>query len=40
LDTHQNFETLVKSHGVEFYPIAGKVQDIAQSQEMSRLIEN
>ena len=39
LVTHENFEMLVNSHGLEFWPVEGNVQDIAQSQEMSALIE-
>ena len=39
LVTHQNFDTLVNSHGLEFWPIGGSVQEIAQSTEMSELIE-
>jgi len=39
LVTHQNFDTLVNTHGLEFWPIAGSVQDIAQSKEMSALLE-
>ena len=35
--THQNFEVLVNSHGVEFWPIEGNVQDIAQG--MAALLE-
>jgi UDP:flavonoid glycosyltransferase YjiC (YdhE family) len=38
LVTHQNFELLVNSHGLEFWPIAGNVQDIAQ--DMAALLEN
>ncbi|MGD8791821.1 MAG: glycosyltransferase [Anaerolineae bacterium] len=34
LVTHQNYEGYVTSHGVEFWPVAGDVQAIAQSQEM------
>ncbi len=34
LVTHEDFEELVNSHGVEFWPVKGKVQTIAQSQEM------
>ena len=34
LVTHQDFDALVRSHGLEFWPIAGSVQDIAQSSEM------
>jgi len=37
--THKNFEELVNSHGLEFWPIGGSVQDIAQSKEMARLLE-
>jgi UDP:flavonoid glycosyltransferase YjiC (YdhE family) len=32
--THEDFEALVRSHGLESWPIKGKVQDIAQSQAM------
>ena len=39
LVTHQDFETLVQSHGVEFWPVEGSVQDIAQSTEMRGLLE-
>ena len=39
LVTHQNFEELVNSHGLEFWPVRGSVQDIAQSKEMSGRIE-
>jgi UDP:flavonoid glycosyltransferase YjiC (YdhE family) len=38
LVTHQNFEALVNSHGLEFWPIEVNVQDIAQSKEMSELL--
>jgi len=38
LVTHENFESLVTSHGVEFWPVAGSVQDVAES--MAALIEN
>ena len=37
LVTHQDFETLVTSHGVEFWPITGNVQDVAQA--MAPLLE-
>jgi sterol 3beta-glucosyltransferase len=30
LVTHANFEPLIRSHGVEFWPVAGDVQDVAQ----------
>jgi sterol 3beta-glucosyltransferase len=36
--THRDFEALVNSHGLEFWPIEGKVQDIAQSQQMRELL--
>jgi sterol 3beta-glucosyltransferase len=39
LVTHQNFEMLVNSHGLEFWPVESNVQDIAQSKEMSGLLE-
>ena len=39
LVTHQDFEMLVKSHGLEFWPVEGNVQDIAQSKEMRGLLE-
>lgn len=37
LVTHQDFESLAVAHGVEFWPVAGSVQDVAQS--MAELIE-
>ena len=39
LVTHANFETLVTSHRLEFWPVKGSVQDIAQSPEMRQLME-
>lgn len=39
LVTHENFEDLVSSHGLEFWPIKGNVQDIAQTTEMRDRIE-
>jgi UDP:flavonoid glycosyltransferase YjiC (YdhE family) len=39
LITHQNFGTLVKSNGLDFWSIESNVQDIAQSKEMSERIE-
>src|SRR5512139_4107334 len=39
LVAHENFGSLVKAHGVEFWPIEGNVQDVAQSQEMRKLLE-
>jgi sterol 3beta-glucosyltransferase len=37
--SHQNFDSLVNSHGLKFHGIAGNVQEIAQSTEMSQRIE-
>jgi UDP:flavonoid glycosyltransferase YjiC (YdhE family) len=37
--THQNFEELVTSHGLEFWPARGNVQDVAESEEMKQLLE-
>jgi len=37
--SHQNFNQLVNSCGLEFWPITGNVQEIAQSGEMSKRIE-
>jgi len=39
LVTHQNFEVLVNSHGLGFWPVEGNVKDIAQSKEMRELLE-
>lgn len=39
LVTNENYETLVKSHGVEIWPIEGNTQDVAQSAEMQKLLE-
>jgi sterol 3beta-glucosyltransferase len=39
LVTHQNFETLVVAHELEFWPARGNVQDVAESQEMRDLLE-
>ena len=36
---HQNFDTLVSSHGLGFWSVEGNVQNIAQSQEMRELLE-
>jgi UDP:flavonoid glycosyltransferase YjiC (YdhE family) len=32
--THQNFEALVNSYGLEFWPVEGDVQDIVQNKDM------
>jgi UDP:flavonoid glycosyltransferase YjiC (YdhE family) len=37
--TFQNFEKLVASHDLEFWPVEGDVQEIVQSQEMRERIE-
>ncbi len=39
LVTHEDFETLVRSHGVDFWPIKGNVQAIAQGAAMSARLE-
>ena len=39
LVTHQDFEALVNSHGLDFRPVEGKVVDIAQSKEMRERLE-
>jgi sterol 3beta-glucosyltransferase len=39
LITHQNFQTLVSSHHLDFWPIESNVQDFAQSSEMSKGLE-
>lgn len=39
LVTHQNFENLVTSHGLVFCSMRGNVQDVAESEEMRRLLE-
>ncbi len=39
LATHQNFEGLVRSHGLDFWSMRGNVQEIAESPEMRALLE-
>ncbi len=39
LVSHENSEPLIKAHGVEFWPIEGNAQDVAQSPEMRELLE-
>ncbi len=39
LITHQNFERLVTSHGLEFYPVKGNVQEVMESPEIRKLLE-
>ena len=36
---HENFGALVKAHDVEFWPIEGNTQDVAQSAEMRQLLD-
>ncbi len=38
LVSHEDFEELARSHGVEFWPMAGRIQGIAQSREMRNRI--
>jgi sterol 3beta-glucosyltransferase len=37
--THENFESLVKTHQLEYWPLRGNVQAVAESQEMRELLE-
>jgi sterol 3beta-glucosyltransferase len=39
LATHENFEGLVSSHDLEFYPVQGNVQEIIETKEMRELLE-
>ncbi len=39
LVAHENYQALAAAHGVEFWPIAGNAQDVAQSPEMRQLLE-
>jgi UDP:flavonoid glycosyltransferase YjiC (YdhE family) len=39
LVTHRNFESLVSSHGLEFWPVKGDVQEVVESEEMRQLLE-
>lgn len=39
LVTHQNFESLVTSHGLEFWNMRGNVQDVIESQELRDLLD-
>ena len=39
LVSHENSAALVKAHGVEFWPIEGNAQDVAQSAAMRDLLE-
>ncbi|HBL11141.1 MAG TPA: glycosyltransferase, partial [Cyanobacteria bacterium UBA11162] len=37
--THENFDKLVNSHGLEFYPMQGNVQELIETPEMRELTE-
>jgi sterol 3beta-glucosyltransferase len=39
LVTQEDYESLVSSNGLEFWPVAGRAQDVAQSEEMRRRLE-
>lgn len=39
LVTHQNFQTLVESHGLDFCGVTGSVQEILETEEMRALLE-
>ena len=39
LVTHRDFEGLVSSHGLDFWPVEGNVQDIVQSDKMRAVLE-
>ncbi|CAG0937526.1 vancomycin aglycone glucosyltransferase [Thermoflexales bacterium] len=39
LVAHENFGTFIKAHGVEFWPVEGNAQDVAQSAAMRELLE-
>jgi sterol 3beta-glucosyltransferase len=39
LITHENFEKLVTSHGLEFCPVQGNVQEVMESPEIRKLLE-
>ena len=37
--SHENFEGLIRSHGLAFYPAKGNVQEVVESEEMRELLE-
>jgi UDP:flavonoid glycosyltransferase YjiC (YdhE family) len=39
LVTHENFETLISPHGIEFWPVEGSVQEIVQGAGMREHLE-
>ncbi|KJH69575.1 glycosyltransferase [Aliterella atlantica] len=40
LATHENFESLVNSHGLEFYPMKGNVQAFLEDPDNRKLLES
>ena len=40
LATHEDFEQLVRLHGLDYWPIKGNVTEVAQGAAMSELLEN
>jgi sterol 3beta-glucosyltransferase len=39
LITHENFQTLVTTHGLDFFPVKGNVQEVMESTEIRELLE-
>jgi len=39
LIANENYDQLVRSHGLDFWPVSGNVQEIAESPDMRRLLE-
>lgn len=37
--SHENFEGYIKTHQLEYWPLRGNVQEVAESQEMRELLE-
>lgn len=37
--THENFEQFITAHALEYWPLRGNVQEVAESQEMRALLE-
>ena len=37
--THENFNTFIDIHGLEYWPFRGNVQEVAEGQEMRELLE-
>jgi sterol 3beta-glucosyltransferase len=40
LATHENFESLVNSHRLEFYPLKGNVQAFLEDPENRKILES